>query len=379
MQLAPDDGYTALSPGSVQACPQYITRTDMAREDERKLKKMRYGLDSNRRWIKEEDLFPVQSSVLDEEALFSDVVKEYCIVDPVSCRFFSRGDADIYRVITQGRNYYLKIYRPPKSLESTEAEGSFVWALSNSVVKVVKPVPRRNGQFAIKVIAPEGIRPMLLYEEAPPPLPNELNAALSYQIGGKVAEMHDAADKLEVPIAIPEIDLQEHLKESVFYTSQFLSDDESCFLEEISMQLMKVLQKQPRNIPDFGLCHADLVMSNIRLSEKGGVTFLDFGNASKTWRAYELAIVYWSFINRYKDNGKGLWESFVEGYKSIRQLPEMVMENFTILLVLRQIGFLGGNCATLPLRLGTESFETGFIGREMMHLKQLVENTCGLI
>jgi Ser/Thr protein kinase RdoA (MazF antagonist) len=336
---------------------------------------MRYGIDNNRQWIKQEGLFPVQSSVLDEEELLSEVVKDYCVLDPVSCRFLSRGDSDIYRVKTSTRNYYLKIYRPPKSLESAEAEALFVTALSASGMEVVKPVQRRDGQYAHQVSAPEGIRPMLLYEEAPPPLPQELEVGLLSQIGKKVALVHDIADKMGETLDIPEIDLEGLLQGRAFFTNQFLSDEESKYLEEVSTQLKNFLQKQSRASPEFGLCHADLVMSNIRLTREGKVIFFDFGNTLRIWRAYELAIVYWSLKNRTKDNGEKLWEAFLKGYQSNRPLPKLIPENINEFLVLRQIGFLSGNCATLPLRLGTEPFESGFIENEMKRLQQLVEKS----
>ena len=336
---------------------------------------MRYGISNNRQSMKQEGLFPVQSSVLDEEELLSEVVNDYCIADPKSCRFLSRGDSDIYRVKTSDSNYYLKIYRPPKFLELVEAEALFVSALSEAGVEVVKPVQCRDGSHAYQVLAPEGIRPMLLYEEAPPLLPKELDVALLSQIGKKVALMHDVADKLDTSFDIPKIDLEEHLQERVFFTCQFLSVNDSNSLKEISTQLHKYLQRQSRTSPDFGLCHADLVISNIRLTEEGEVTFFDFGNALRVWRAYELAITYWSLINRYKNNGEKLWEAFLQGYQSSRSLPKLIVENISVFLVLRQIGFLGGNCATLPLRLGTEPFESGFIEDEMTRLKHLVEKS----
>jgi Ser/Thr protein kinase RdoA (MazF antagonist) len=334
---------------------------------------MRYGIENNREWIKKTVLFPVQSSVLDEEELFSEVVKEYCISDPITCRFLSRGDTDIYRVKTLKRNYYLKIYRPPKTLDSAETEASFVWALSNFGAKVVKPVPRRNGQFADQVNAPEGIRPMLMYEEAPPPLPKELDDELLSIIGEKVAFVHNVADNINASFNIPEIDIKEHLRECVYFTSQFLSDKEGKYLKDVATHLRNYLQKQSTISSDFGFCHADLVMSNIRLTEDEVVTFFDFGNALKTWRAYDLSVVHWSLVNRYKDRGDKLWDAFLLGYKSNRPLPILLIENLAALLVLRQIGFLGGNCATLPLRLGTEPFESGFIEQGMSRLKRLVE------
>ena len=49
---------------------------------------MRYGLDASE-GISHEDLnsFPAQSSVLDEEALFQRVVRDYDIPQPQTCRF----------------------------------------------------------------------------------------------------------------------------------------------------------------------------------------------------------------------------------------------------------------------------------------------------
>jgi Ser/Thr protein kinase RdoA (MazF antagonist) len=159
----------------------------------------------------------------------------------------------------------------------------------------------------------------------------------------------------------------------VYFTSQFLSDQGSKYLEEVSTHLKNFLQRQSRTSSEFGLCHVDLVISNIRLTDDGEVTFFDFGNAIRTWRAFDLSVVHWSLVNRYKDKGEKLWEAFLQGYKSSRSLPKLLLENLAVFLVLRQIGFLGGNCASLPLRLVTEPFESGFTEQEMIRLKQLVE------
>jgi hypothetical protein len=195
---------------------------------------MRYGIENNRNWIWSRTLFPVQSSVLDEEVLFSEVVKDYIIPEPYSCRFLSRGDSDIYRVKTAARSFYLKIYRPPKSLELTEAEASFVWALSQSDVPVVKPVHRVDDRFAFQVSAPEGNRPMLLYEEAPPSLPSKLDEEMATAIGEKVALFHNVADRFDASFGLPEIGINTFLDERVYYTRQFLSEQESTYLEEVS-------------------------------------------------------------------------------------------------------------------------------------------------
>jgi len=339
------------------------------------MENMRYGLVDHKNPSSDGSAFPVQSSVLDEEALLLRVVKDYCIPTPDSCRFLTRGDADIYRVETATTNFYLKVYRPPQSLELAEAEASFVSALSASGIPVVKPVPRIDGRFAFQVSAPEGTRPMLLFEEAPPPLPSQLDEALLTQIGEKVALVHIAADGFSTDFGVPAMESDVFLKEQVYYTSRFLSKQESAYLCDVSKNLGPILKKLPHTTPDFGLCHADLVISNLRLTTDGTITLFDFGNVLKTWRAFELAVIYWSLGNRYRDCRDHFWKAFLQGYESVRPLPEALAERLAVMLVLRQIGFLGGNCATLPLRLGAEPFESNFIEKGMKQLKKLVEES----
>jgi Ser/Thr protein kinase RdoA (MazF antagonist) len=340
---------------------------------------MRCSLEGNKRSLADTVFFPVQSSVLDEEALLSQVVTDYCIPEPESCRFLTRGDADIYRVKAASRNFYLKVYRPPQSLERTEAEASLVWPLSVSGISVVKPARRTDGSFAFRASAPEGIRPMLLFEEAPPPLQSRLDKELLSQIGEKVASVHDAADDFDTDFGIPEIDVKSFLQEMVFQSGQFLSGREGAYLQDVSAHLEGFLQRQSRKSPEFGLCHADLVISNVRLTTEGTITLFDFGNAMKTWRALELATVYWSLRNRNQDSQEGLWEAFLRGYESIRPLPRTLSESLAGMLVFRQVAFLGGNCATLPLRLGIEPLESGFIEVQMKRLRRFAKESGILI
>jgi Ser/Thr protein kinase RdoA (MazF antagonist) len=336
---------------------------------------MRYGLVDHANSSPAGAVFPVQSSVLDEEALLSHVVKDYAIPTPVACRFLTRGDADIYRVKTATETFYLKVYRPPQSLEQTEAEALFVSALAASGVPVVKPILRTDGHYAYQVSAPEGARPMLLFEEAPPPLPSQLDEALLAQIGEKVAWVHAIADQGNTDFGISLLESAAFLEERMHYTNVFLSKRDQAYLGNVARRLALILQQLPLEKPDLGLCHGDLVMSNVRLTAEGTITLFDFGNAVKTWRAYDLAVLYWSLGHRHRDGRDRLWESFLEGYTAIRPLPEALSKRLAEMLILRQISFLGGNCATLPLRLGTAPFESDFLEKGMEQLRTLVERS----
>ena len=271
--------------------------------------------------------------------------------------------------------FYLKVYRPPQSLEQTEAEALFVSALAASGVPVVKPILRTDGHYAYQVSAPEGTRPMLLFEEAPPPLPSQLDGALLAQIGEKAAKVHVVADQFATDFGISTLESAAFLEERVYYSNVFLSERDRAYLGNVARRLALILQQLPQEKPDFGLCHADLVLSNVRLTAEGNITLFDFGNAVKTWRVYDLAVIYWSLGHRYEDGRDQLWESFLEGYAAIRSLPEALSERLAEMLLLRQIGFLGGNCATLPLRLGTAPFESDFLEKGMEQLRTFAERS----
>jgi Ser/Thr protein kinase RdoA (MazF antagonist) len=122
------------------------------------------------------------------------------------------------------------------------------------------------------------------------------------------------------------------------------------------------LSEIPREPPGWGICHADLVLSNVRAAaESGGVSLFDFGSVSRTYRGYDLAVVHWSLGHRDPARRPERWAALLEGYASIRPLPDRLEDRLPTFLALRELAFLGGNAATLPLRLGTEPFESSFM------------------
>lgn len=312
--------------------------------------------------------FPAQSSVLDQQALLNQILPEYDLPELTNCRFLDRGAADIYRVHTVTDAYYLKIYRPPQSLAQTEAEAQLVQTLIAAGLPIVPARPRKTGVFAAQATASEGLRPMLLFAEAPPPLPQELSPKLLQQIGRLTARLHQTLDGLPAQVDIPRLEPARFLNEKRSAIAPFLDPVEQVELGEMIDRLGSWLdQQQPQ--ADFGMCHADLVMSNVRLSSERGVTPMDFGNVMHTFRGLELAVVNWALESRGPALQSQLWDAFLSGYTAVRTLPDLLLGNLPAMLALRQISFLGSNCAHLPLRLGTHPFEQGFLQRELSRLR----------
>ena len=63
----------------------------------------------------------------------------------------------------------------------------------------------------------------------------------------------------------------------------------------------------------------------------------------------------------------------MRGYASVRTLPAKLEERLPAFHALRELAFLGGNAATLPLRLGTEPFESSFMSDGFDRIRSILE------
>jgi len=310
---------------------------------------------------KQRSVFPTQSSVLEEDALLRHVVRDYAIAPAKSCRFFDRGDSDIYRVETAEHFYYLKVYRPPNTKEQAESEARFVHRLAEADLPVVRPIPRHDGVYASVAYAGEGARPILLFEEAPSPLPRTPSENQILALGSLVARVHEIADSEPAPKDIPSFDLETLDKERIPAIRTFATTEEdTAFLADAMASIRPTIEGIPKTAPEWGLCHADLVLSNAR-GDAQGVWLFDFGNLAHTYRGFDLSIVYWSLGHRDREKRDDLWAAFLDGYTAIRPLPAKLTERLPAFLAMWELAFLGGNAESLPLRLGTVPFESAFM------------------
>ena len=334
---------------------------------------MRYGLDSSGDDPHSDRTgFPAQSSVLDEEALLARVVKEYRIREPSTCRFLVRGDSDIYRVSAGGKRFYLKVYRPPITAVQVEAEARLVAGLFSRGVAVVLAVKRRDGDYASEVVATEGRRPILLFEEAPPyPFPL-LEVANAHALGVAIGQLHDAADSLGMGCQLRTVDCDWALNYMLPFAKDHMSHQDYAYLKDLGARIRLRVEELPTGPPDFGLCHNDLALCNIRRSHDGDITFFDFGSAAVSWRASELGVVQQA-LHRPETScrHKKMWEAFVEGYASVRALPVDIDELLPVLLLLRRMMGLSGALASCPLRMGTENFSEDFVNSGLAGIREL--------
>jgi len=204
-------------------------------------------------------------------------------------------------------------------------------------------------------------------------LPKELDVERMEALGETVARVHTLADADETPYDLPAFDLETIEVERAPHIRRFATEEDSEFMASVMQWIRPQLSEIPQEAPEWGICHADLVLSNVRMGADG-LTLFDFGGIARTYRGYELTVIYWSLGHRYRDRREEFWEALLRGYASVRTLPAKLEERLPAFHALRELAFLGGNAATLPLRLGTEPFESGFMSEGFDRIRSILED-----
>jgi Ser/Thr protein kinase RdoA (MazF antagonist) len=310
--------------------------------------------------------------VLDEAALLHRVVREYELPTPRDCVFLERGDSDVYQIHTVGPAFYLKIYRPPHPAERAEAEACLVAKLRQHGASVVAAVPRRDRTFATEVIASEGPRAALVFEEAPPFRFDAGDEGAWRRLGTAVARLHAAGDAVG-PESV-----------TAFAGSDLLPFARRLAYEEDYAELQNLRQKLRERLgelsdhageDDVGWCHGDLVLSNIRCREDGSIVVFDFGNAGFVARANELARIRGAlWKHEAPKRSDGIWAAFVDSYAQVRVVPGIAEHSDWLLMVeaLRRIDWIGGVMASCPLRMGIETFNREWVRKQLRSVRESV-------
>jgi len=334
---------------------------------------MRYGLSaSNTGEVADRCAFPAQSSVLDEEAVRERIVPQYQLPNVSSCVFFSRGDSGIYQVHTSGPTYYLKIYRPPDSLEKAEAEGVLVNTLQACGASVVPAIPRRDGRFATSISASEGTRVALVFAAAPPHLLNPDEEETFRCLGDALSCLHVAADNaglerlatvFDEPMLLP-------------FAERLTDQEDVAELRALRKRIQEMLGVSgTQQDLDIGWCHGDLGLCNLRAKPSGDVVFFDFGNARFGSRAMEMARLRSSLQQQHAGGAfDRCWRVLRQAYARVRPSPWLELDDaqWRMLRAVLWIRWIGGVMSSCPLRMGTETFNSDWVRTQLSRLRDLV-------
>lgn len=302
------------------------------------------------------EVFPVSYSLLNPDALASQVLNDYDLQAPVRgtvqlpsyIRFYNHGVNDIYVVHDATDRYVLRISPGGFPEEYVDGEVTLLNELAAAGFSVPAPIQRRDGKYVWTLLAPEGLRCAVLfrYIEGVLGYPT-INSCQGYAFGQFCAKLHNWSDVKGTAFCRPTLDLDELVSQplAALECHPLAGELDIQQFREIAEATRYHIGQIPTAAPEFGLCHGDLHNGNAIFADQK-TTIIDFDTSGYSWRAYDLA-TFRSVTLDHEDRQQGaqLWQAFLDGYGANRPLSEKVLASIPFFLAARMIWLVGRQIA----------------------------------
>lgn len=282
--------------------------------------------------------FPDDKFFQDRQDLARAIQQAYGLPE-AECQLLSASMRDVYLIASREERYAFFLYRHnQRTPQQITAEWNFIDNLKAAGVPVAPAVRQRNRELLLTIPRPEGVRYGVLstFVEGNH-LRNRYSIEAVRDYGRAIARIHVAADALPEITDRPSNDfnfiVQQYIQaiEEVVY----LKPEDRTALHEAAGTLREKLDVLPRQKPEYGMIHGDVIRANAQVSEDGKVTVLDFDLCGPGWRAYDIAGY---FVVAEHTEAK---QAFLDAYQEIRPLGETEIGWLPLFEAARNIFSLG--------------------------------------
>lgn len=256
-----------------------------------------------------------------------------------------------------GTQFALRIHRAAYHSDAQlRSELQWMRELARAEIEVPRIIPASDGSLFVHASSPSipevrqvdmldwlrGV-PLGSLEER---LENDAhaNGSLHYRLGAFAARMHERGSKIRLPD-----DFERHRwdedgllgRDPVwgrYWELPALSSEQRALLfaarDEALIDLAAFGKAQDR----FGMIHADLIPDNL-LDDDGRLQAIDFDDCGFGWYMFELATVLYALLD--KPHYQLLRDQLIEGYRTVRSLPDADLDRLPLFLFLRGTTYLG--------------------------------------
>lgn len=311
-------------------------------------------------------------STASESELLSDLVPQYQIERPESCRFWQRGINDTYQVRSAEAIYSLRVYRHKLRTKSEiDFEITALNHLSDHGINVARPIAKREGGFVSEIQSPEGLRYVIVTTHAKGTEPNYDDVDNGRLYGESVAELHNCSSEFESHHARPRLEIEYLLDTPLDIISPYLErrPEDLKYIESTAADLRQAVNSVELKNLDIGFCHGDCHGCNVHYYN-GSLTHFDFDCCGLGFRVFELATFKWGVWG--DDNEDDLWSMFLKGYRSKREIGAEDIALVGTFVVIRHIWWMAlimGNARDFGYRATSDEFIDHQIGRIKKLLK----------
>lgn len=297
-------------------------------------------------------MLKAQHTIATPDAVLKVVQQHYPTIGASHCELLALGCNDNYRIKGKRQDYAFRLYRrdwwPEQAIDE---ELRFLEIMQRKKLHVCVPVRTVNKSRYIEVKAPEGKRYGTLFHFIPGrQLAYSFGPRNQYlaHLGNMVADMHTIADKIRQPIQRWTIGFDNVVTEFLQQAPIVLGHRERdlAYLRKLATELENILFDQPDDAFTHGLCHGDLHTHNVMLQPDGKLAIYDFDWCGYSWRAYDLATIWWALATRNMPMAK--WRSFLRGYCQHRSLTKQEKRFMPWFVVFRHFEYLNFQLSMRP-------------------------------
>lgn len=289
-------------------------------------------------------MLKAQHTIVSPDALLKTIKRHYPNIGASGCELLALGCNDNYRLQGKRQDYAFRLYRYGWWPEAdVDEELRFLEAMRRRTLNVCNPVRSAGKQRYISVATAEGTRYGALFGFLPGlPLGHNFGKqnVNMHRLGEMVARVHTIADELKQPVQRWTMDFDAIVTQFLDAAPSVLGHREKdlAYLTKLAGRLEDVILAQPDGALGFGLCHGDLHTHNVMLQPDGDLAIYDFDWCGYSWRAYDLATVWWSLPRNAKSNSP--WRAFLRGYGQVNKLSRQELKLMPWFVILREFELL---------------------------------------
>ena len=312
-------------------------------------------------------MIPIVHSVVDADALGERIQKRWQLPGPVHCELITRGMNDVYLVRDAERQYAARVWRADKSSEiNVRFELEYLRHLAAGGVPVIAALPDQDGELFFSVEAPEGIRPVCLFEWAEgSPFSAAPNTDMARRIGAAVAQLHNVSQSFK-PTAPRSIDFPGAIRRNYPALARRLDGraEDLAFYARVAEAIPEALKKAYAGGVPFGAIHGDVHANNVFITADGELSILDFDTCGESHLAHDLLSFVWAneYISlRAPGLGPDISDAFMEGYEAVRPFSDQEKAFLPLALAAKEFSFMCGMSAGVRyvgyMSMGPEKFD----------------------